>query len=146
MLYDYKTHVQNDIVQLPQKGHSRRPQFSAHFCCGQTAGWIKMLLGTKAGRGPGDIVLDRHSGPPDKGARTVPQFSAHMCCSQTAEWIKLPLGTEVGLGLGHIVFGGYPVPPRKGAQQPPLFGPCLLWPNGRPSQQLPSSCCTAHGR
>jgi len=29
----------------------------------------------------------------------------------------------------------------KGAQQPPsLFGPCLSWPNGRPSQQLLSSC------
>jgi len=41
----------------------------------------------------------------------------------------------------------------KGARQPPLFGPCLLWPNGRPSQLLhgrPSQlllsiCCTAHG-
>jgi len=30
---------------------------------------------------------------------------------------------------------------RKGAQQPrPLFEPCLLWPNGRPSQQLQSFC------
>jgi len=30
-----------------------------------------------------------------------------------------------------------PASPRKGAQQPPpLFGPCLLWLNGRPSQQL----------
>ena len=34
-----------------------------------------------------------------------------------------------------------PVPQRKGAQQPPLFGLCLLWTNGRPSQQLLSSCC-----
>ena len=33
-------------------------------------------------------------------------------------------------------------PPEKGTQQPlpPLFGPCLLWPNDRPSQQLLSSC------
>jgi len=31
--------------------------------------------------------------------------------------------------------------PRKGVQQPiPLFGPCLLWPNGRPSQLLLRSC------
>ena len=29
---------------------------------------------------------------------------------------------------------------EKGTQEPPLFGPCLLWPNGRPSQQLLSSC------
>jgi len=31
--------------------------------------------------------------------------------------------------------------PPKGAQQPPLFGPCLLWPNGRPPQLLLSTCC-----
>ena len=32
--------------------------------------------------------------------------------------------------------------PAKAAQQlPPLFGPRLLWPNGRPSQQMLSSCC-----
>jgi len=30
-------------------------------------------------------------------------------------------------------------PPEKGAQQPLLFGPCL-WPNGRPSQLLLSTC------
>jgi len=28
----------------PQRGTA--PQFSAHACCGQTAGWIKMPLGT----------------------------------------------------------------------------------------------------
>jgi len=25
-----------------------------------------------------------------------------------------------------------------------IFGPCLLWPNGRPSQLLLSTCCRAH--
>ena len=38
------------------KGHS--PQFSAHVRCGQTAGWIKMPLGTEVGLVPGDFVLD----------------------------------------------------------------------------------------
>jgi len=33
--------------------------FSAHVYCSQTAGWIKMPLGTKVGRGPGHIVLSR---------------------------------------------------------------------------------------
>jgi len=52
----------------------------------------------------------------------------------------MPLGTEVGLGPGHTVLDGYPAPsPPKEAQQPPLFGSCLLWPNGRSSQQLLSS-------
>jgi len=47
----------------------------------------------------------------------------------------MPFGTEVGLGPGDIVLDGDPAPPREGAQHPP-FDPCLLWPNGRPSQQL----------
>ena len=36
-------------LRPPKKGHS--PQFSAHICCGQTAGWIKMPLGTEVGLG-----------------------------------------------------------------------------------------------
>jgi len=56
---------------------------------------------------------------------------------QTVGWIKMPLGTEVNLGRGHIVLDGEPAPlPWKGAQQSPVFGPCLLLPNGRPSQLL----------
>jgi len=39
----------------PKKGHSS-PHFSAHVCCGETAGWIKMALSTKIGLGPGHIV------------------------------------------------------------------------------------------
>jgi len=63
-------------------------------------------------------------------------------CGQTVGWIKTPLGKEVGLGPGDIVLDGDPasISRRKGAQQPPLFGPCLLWPNGRPSQIPLSSC------
>jgi len=51
----------------------------------------------------------------------------------------MPLGTEVGLGAADIVLDGDPAPPRKG-ERPPVFGPCLLWPNGRPSELLLSSC------
>jgi len=50
----------------------------------------------------------------------------------------MPLGTEVGLGPGYIVLDGDP-DPLKGAQ-PPVFGPGLLWPNGRPSLLLLSTC------
>jgi len=35
------------LSSLPPKRHS--PQFSAHVYCGQTAGWIKMPLGTEVG-------------------------------------------------------------------------------------------------
>ena len=67
-----------------------------------------------------------------------------MYCGQTAKWIRIPLGTEAGLGPGDIVLNGDPAPPpRTGAQQPPLFGACtsIMWPNGRQSHQLLSSCC-----
>jgi len=47
-------------TQLPPKGAQppSRRQFSAHVCCGQTAGLIKLPLGMEAGLGPGHIVLD----------------------------------------------------------------------------------------
>jgi len=62
----------------------------------------------------------------------------------------MPLGTEVGLSPGDLVLDEEPAPrPRqhcvrwgpsslhgRGHNSLSLFGPCLLWPNGRPSQQL----------
>ena len=63
-----------------------------------------------------------------------------------AQWPTLlktqkPAGTAVGHGPGDIVLYRDLAPPtEKGSTAPPLFGPCLLWPNGRPSQQLLSSC------
>jgi len=52
---------------------------SAHVYCGQTAGWIKMPIGTKVALDPGHIVLDVDpASPPEKGH--TPQISAHVCC------------------------------------------------------------------
>jgi len=63
-----------DRDQLPQgKGHSS-PHFSAHVFCGQTAGWIRMPLGTEVGLGPRDIVLDGDPAPPRKGTQWIPTF------------------------------------------------------------------------
>jgi len=71
--------------------------FSAHICCGQMAGWIKMSLGREVGLSPSDIVLDGDpTPPPPKGCR-APQFSAHIRCGQMAGWIKMPLGREVDI-------------------------------------------------
>jgi len=53
-----------------QKG--AEPQFSAHVCCGQTAGWIKIPLGTEVGLGPGHIELHGDPAPPKRG--TAPNF------------------------------------------------------------------------
>jgi len=43
--------------------------------------------------------------------------------------------------VGNTVLDGDPALPHgKGHSSSPLFGPRLLWPSGRPSQQLLSSC------
>jgi len=63
-------------------GHSSPPpkreqslQFWAHLYCGQTAGCIKMPLGTEVGFGRGHIVLDGDPAPPSqKGDSPSPNF------------------------------------------------------------------------
>jgi len=70
-----------------------------------------------------------------------PQFLANICCGQTAGWIKMPLGTMVGLSRGHIVLHDTQIRPKRGIAFPvPIFGTCLLWQNGCPSQLLLSTC------
>ena len=95
-------------------------------------GWIDQDETWHAGRPhpwPHCVRWGPSSPPPKEGG--APQFLAHICCDQMAGWIKMPLGTEVGLIPSDIVLDGDPVPlPQKGAE-PPVFGPCLLWPNGR---------------
>jgi len=64
--------LDGDPAPPPQKG-GRGPQFSPHVYCGQTAGLIKMTLGTEVGLGAGHIAL--HGDPaslPKKGQS--PQF------------------------------------------------------------------------
>ena len=67
------------------KGHS--PQFPAHVCCGQTAGWIKMPLGMEVGLGLRDIVFDVDPATfRKKGTPTPTEFLAHVYCGQMAGW------------------------------------------------------------
>jgi len=60
-------------------------------------------------------------------------------CGQTVGWINMKFGMEVGLGPGHVV-GWEPSSPERSTAALPLFGPYLLWPNGRSSHLLLSSC------
>jgi len=48
----------------------------------------------------------------------------------------MPLGTEVGLGPDDIVLDGDPATtsPKRERSPSPIFGPCLLWQNGRMDQ------------
>ena len=67
--------LDRDPAPLPKK--DAQPQFLAHVYCGQTAAWIKMVLGIVVGLGPGHIVLDGDPGPPKKRRPSPPpQFSA----------------------------------------------------------------------
>jgi len=96
-----------------------------------------MPLGTEVGLGPGRTVLDGDQAAPPKKGRGNTSIFRPMSCGQTAGWIKMPLGTEVDIGPGHSVRFG-PSSPRKGQSSlsPRISGPCILWPNGRPSQLL----------
>jgi len=63
--------LDGDPAPLPKGAHS---QFSAHICCGQMAGWIKMPLGIEVGLGPGDFVLHGHPDPYAKKGAEPPTF------------------------------------------------------------------------
>ena len=59
--------LDGDPASLSQRGTAT--QYSAHICCGQMAGWIKMQLCMVVGLGPGDFVLHGNPAPlPEKGA------------------------------------------------------------------------------
>jgi len=65
--------LDGDPAPSPKKGGA--PKFSAHVYCGQTAGWIKIALGTEVGLSSGDFVLDGDPAPsPDRGRSPFPNF------------------------------------------------------------------------
>ena len=51
-------------VLFPQKGDGTPSKFSANVYCGQTARWMKLLLGMVVGLSPGAFVLDGDTAPP----------------------------------------------------------------------------------
>ena len=100
-----------------------------------------MKLGTQVGLGLGHIVLDGNRAlPPLKRHSSPNSRPMDVRCGQRAGRIKMSLGMEVGLIPGDFVIDGDAALPRQIGGTAPNFGPCLLWPNGRPSQLLLSSC------
>jgi len=124
--------------------------------CSQTVGWVKMKLGMQVGLGPGHIVLDGDSAPPQKGAH--PNFRPNSIVAKrldgsrchlvgrygsahaTAGWMKTPLGTEVDLGPDHtVLYIRRPSSPPQKGHSSPLFSAHVCCGHGRPSQLLLSS-------
>jgi len=69
------------------------PQFSAHVCCGQNDGWIKMPLGTEVGLGPGHVLDGDPSTPTERGHsspsfRSMSIIAKRSPISATAEFLQ----------------------------------------------------------
>jgi len=48
--------LDGEPAPLPQKGGGSPPKFLPHVYCGQTAGWMKLVLDMEVGLSPGDFV------------------------------------------------------------------------------------------
>ena len=112
---------------FPQKG-AEPPKFSAHVYCGQTAGWMKLILGMEVGLSPGDFVLDGDLAPlPQKGAEPPsPIFGP--CLLWPNGWMDQDV-TWYGARPRHrrlcVKWGPRSTFPQKGAE-PPNFRPMFI--------------------
>jgi len=105
----------------PPKGHS--PQFSAHTCCGQIAGWIKMPLGMEIGLGPGDCVSwGPSSSSPKRGQSPLPNFRLMSIVAKRLHGSRRYLARRWALvQTTSIVLDGDPDPPPQERGQSPQF-------------------------
>jgi len=103
------------------------------------AGWIQTKLGMEVGLIPGHIVLDGEPAlpTPEKRGHSSPPLLGTCIVARRLDGSRCHL-----VQRPHCIRRG-PSSPKKGhSPLPPIFGACLLWPNGRPSQLLLSSCFT----
>jgi len=106
----------------PPEGHS--PQFLAHICCGQMAGWIKMPRGMEIGLGQAILCyMGTQVSCPKKEAKPPPIFGPCSWCPNPNPngWIYRD-GTWHGGGpryMPHCVRRGPSSPPKKGGGKSP---------------------------
>ena len=113
--------LDGDPAPLSQKG-DRAPLFSAHFCCRQTAGEIKMALGMEVGLGPGDFVSDGDPLPSPKRGQSLQVLRP--CLLWPNGWmVKMVLGMEVGFGPATLCYMGTQLPSPKTGADPLNFRP-----------------------
>jgi len=107
-------------IPSPKGGGAEPPKFSAHVYCGQTAGWMKLLLGMEVGLSPGDFMLDGDPVPfPQNGAESPSLIFGPLllwpngCMHQNATWYRgRPRPKRLCVRWGSCS------PSHKGAQTP----------------------------
>jgi len=108
-------------TQSPSPIRGRSPlQFSAHVYCGQTAGWMKLVLSMEISLSPGDFVLDGDPAPLQKKGAEPPIFGPYLlrsngCMDQDTWYGGRPLPRR------HCVKWGPSSPSPKGGRAPPQF-------------------------
>ena len=123
-------------IQLAtEKKHTHPTHFLVHVYCGQTAGWIKIPLGTEVNLGPGDVVLDGVAAlsPPKKG--TAPVFGS--CLLWPNSWMDEDAtwyGSRPRPRL-HCIRQGLSSPRKGHSVAPPLFSAHVYCGHGRPASQ-----------
>jgi len=132
--------LDGDLTPSP-KGAKPPAQFSAHICCGQIYGWIKMPLRMEVGLGPGDFVFDGDPSSPFQKGAEYPFFGP--CVLWPNGWMDQD-GTWHGGGpQSRSLCARWGPPPQKkgvGAHPTPIFS-YVYCGHGRPSQLLLSSFC-----
>ena len=93
---------------------------------------------------PGHICYMGTQPPSPKGALLAPNFRPMPVVAIRLDGSRWHLAGGRPRPRPHCVRWGRSSPSPKGVQ-PPIFGPCLLWLNGRPSQLLLSTCPTNLG-
>jgi len=105
-------------------GHSPLPRFSAHVCGDQTAGWIKMPLGTKVGLGAGHIVLCGDPAPPPRDTAPCPDFRPMSVVAKRLDGSRCHLIRRLASAQVTLCYVGTQPPTKRGT--PPTLGLCLV--------------------
>jgi len=100
---------------------------------GQTVGWIKMKLGVQVGLSPGHIVLDGDPAPPPQMG-IAPTFRPMSVVAKRLDRSKrCHLVWRWASAQATLSF-------PKSSTVPNFRPMSVVWPNGRPSQPLLSTC------
>jgi len=118
------SHIMLDGDPAPPRKWTQ-PPILANVSCGQTAGWIKMPLGTEVRLGPGDTVLDWDPAPPTQkggGGHSTPNFGRYLFWSNG--WMDSTWYGGRPRSRPHYIRWGLSSPLKKGHNPPsPQFWP-----------------------